>query len=59
MNAEERCVKPPVTSLRADFLACVVLAVIAIGLYLPMLDADFVYDARATVLENHAISTCQ
>lgn len=38
--------------MRADIWAAVLLAAIAIGLYLPTLGAEFVYDARMTVMTN-------
>ncbi len=37
---------------RLDLFACIALAAIAIILYVPTLGADFVYDARLTVLGN-------
>ncbi len=41
--------------VRIDFLAAVILAAIAVALYLPMLDAEFVYDGRMTVYANDYI----
>ena len=41
--------------VRRDLLACIALAVIAIGVYLRTLGSEFVYDARMIVLENDYI----